>query len=44
MIHWAWLIPVFFVGLWLGGMTGKRFERGATTGIIGTLLALFFIS
>ena len=44
MIHWAWLIPVFFVGVWLGEMSGKRFSRGALTGVVGTVLTLLWIS
>ena len=44
MIHWAWLIPVFIIGVWLGEVSSKKFSRGAITGVIGTLLALLFLT
>lgn len=39
MIHWAWLIPAFIVGAYLGSF-GDKTSRGFGLGIIATLLAL----
>lgn len=43
MIHWAWLIPVFFIGAWLGSF-GDKASRGFGWGIIATVLSLIGLS
>lgn len=43
MIHWAWLIPVFIVGAWLGSL-GDKTSRGFGLGIIATVLAFIGLS
>lgn len=44
MIHWAWLIPVFILGAWLGSMSGRKFERGFGWGILATIAAFIGLS
>lgn len=39
MIHWAWLIPTFILGAWLGSF-GDKTSHGFGWGIIATLAAL----
>jgi predicted branched-subunit amino acid permease len=43
MIHWAWLIPTFIIGAWLGSF-GDKTSRGFGFGIVATLLALIGLS
>lgn len=43
MIHWLWLIAPLVIGYWIGKASAKGFGSGATTGIVGTLLALIWI-
>lgn len=44
VIHWAWLIPTFIAGSFLGSLTGNKTSRGFGLGIIATLLALIGLS
>ena len=42
MIDWLWLLPTALFAFWLGVATGKRFNAGVTTGVVGTILAFLF--
>ena len=39
MIHWAWLIPTFIVGAWLGSF-GDKTSRGFGLGVLAAVAAL----
>jgi hypothetical protein len=43
MIDWLWIVPAFLAGFALGWGGSKRYGAGVTTGIIGTILAFFWL-
>lgn len=44
MIHWAWLIPAFIIGSWLGSLSGDKASKGFGFGVIATILAFIGLS
>ena len=43
MIDWLWLLPVIGLGILIGAMLSRKFERGFGAGILAALAAMFFI-